>query len=70
MSRMLNWYGYRHLNGTLHVKRYLGDYGSGELADTKASPFVREVFGPFEAQNQHLAECKLKRMAEDLGRAP
>jgi len=27
------------------------------------SPFVTDVFGPFEAQNQHAAQKKLKAIA-------
>jgi len=63
MSYQLKWYGYQHRNGTLHVKRYIGHFGSGDMVTAKASPFVIDVFGPFEAQNQHAAKKKLEKIA-------
>ncbi|KKN19287.1 hypothetical protein LCGC14_0947160 [marine sediment metagenome] len=55
---MLEWYAYKHVNGTLHLKRYLGDYGDVEEAIN--SSFVDRVYGPFEAKNQHKARRIMK----------
>ena len=33
------------------------------MVTAKASPFVIDVFGPFEAQNQHAAKKKLEKIA-------
>jgi hypothetical protein len=63
MTTLLKWYGYRHNNGTLHVRRYLGKYGDAEIEDCRASPYIREIFGPFDAQNQHSANCRLRKLA-------
>lgn len=50
----LQWYAYRHINGTLHLKRYFGD--PLDIREVKESPFVREVTGPFEANKRKEAE--------------
>jgi hypothetical protein len=63
MSNQLRWYGYRHQNGTLHVKRFVGHFGSGDMVIAKNSPFVTDVFGPFDAQNQHAANKTLEKIA-------
>ena len=50
---MLEWYAYKHVNGTLHLKRYLGD--PEDLHEASTSTFVEQVYGPFKAENQHKA---------------
>jgi len=40
----LMWYGYLHQSGTLHVKRY---FGRLDIRETKESPFVQSVHGPW-----------------------
>jgi hypothetical protein len=63
-SQSIRWYGYQHVNGTLHVKRYVGHFGSGDMIECKASPFVRDVWGPFEAQNQHRAKLQFEKLVK------
>lgn len=58
MAQELEWYAYKHNNGTLHLKRYWGDYG--DIMEAKMSPFVRSVTGPFKAHNQHEAHDVMK----------
>ena len=53
----LTWFGYRHMNGTLHVKRYLSAVSFKEAQD---SDFVLYTFGPFEAPDRASAELHLK----------
>lgn len=33
------------------------------MVTAKASPFVIDVYGPFEAQNQHSAQKQLEKIA-------
>ena len=50
---MLSWYAYKHVNGTLHLKRYLRD--PGDITEADQSPFVEKVVGPFAAENRKIA---------------
>ncbi len=59
MSR-LQWWGYRHVNGTLHLKRYLS-FGREAIADAHESDFVQDVCGPFYADSRVEAIAKLKK---------
>ncbi len=64
MTNTIKWWGYCHNNGTQHVRRFLGEgYGVADMNDARQSPFIRDVFGPFESQNQHTATLKLKKIA-------
>ena len=58
---MLEWYCYEHTNGSLHLKRYLGD--PLDLAEARESSFVKKVMGPFKAENYEEA---MKHMREIL----
>jgi hypothetical protein len=49
----LEWYAYKHQNGTIHTRRYFGD--RGDIVEAQSSPFVRQVTGPFEAKNKEVA---------------
>ena len=60
--RELQWWGYRHTNGTFHVKRYLDD--PGDLQEARESPFVDELTGPFLAANR---ESAMTHARERLG---
>ena len=64
MTNQLKWYGYRHKNGTLHVKRFVGEFGTQDMRVAHASPYVSDVFGPFDAQNQHVAKIRLQKIAD------
>ena len=43
------WWGYRHINGSIQAKLY---FGKMDLIEADASPFVRKVFQPFEAEGR------------------
>ena len=44
--QQITWWGYRHINGTLHLKRYLE---RRDIDDAKDSPFVAMTCAPFLA---------------------
>jgi len=54
----MEWYGYLHINGTLHVKRFFGDYG--DIIECKQSDFVLCSAGPFDANSREEALAILK----------
>lgn len=45
----LKWWGYRHVEGSIHVKRYFDDRDIGDAWD---SDFVQMVTSPFAASNR------------------
>jgi len=57
-SKKLEWYAYKHNNGTLHLRRYFGD--PLDIREAKDSPFVRAVTGPFESNKRNEAEDIMK----------
>jgi hypothetical protein len=54
---MNKWWGYRHSNRSYHVKLYFSEV---DIEDAKTSPYVEQVYGPFEAENREDALEKLK----------
>lgn len=58
----LKWYAYVHVNGTLHVKRYFGDYG--DIQEAIDSPFVSRGTGPFSADHRGEAVAKAAELLE------
>ena len=48
MSDPMLWWGYRHVNGTFHTKRY---FGPEDIAEANESHFCEQIYGPFEAPN-------------------
>lgn len=42
------WWGYQHVNGSLHIKRF---FSVLDIADARESPFCRAVYGPFDAES-------------------
>jgi hypothetical protein len=50
----VQWWGYLHANGTVQLKRWLGDFG-----DARESPFVQKIVEPFPAPNRTSAYLKL-----------
>lgn len=44
----IQWWGYLHVNGTIKVKRYFGDW-DGIQKDMQRTDLVAYVIGPFEA---------------------
>lgn len=71
MALPLKWWGYRHNNGTIHVRRFLAEgYGISDMKDAQHSPFIRDVFGPFNAQNQHAAKVYLEKITDGNEEVP
>lgn len=61
---MNEWYAYIHINWTLHVKRFFGDYG--DVTEARSSDFVLHVFDPFEASSRQDAIEKITPEYERL----
>lgn len=53
------WWGYLHSNGTVQVKRWLGDH-KDYTEDCIGNPFVVKVVKPFEAESREDAESYIK----------
>ena len=51
MSKIL-WWGYRHVDGGLHAKRF---FDQGDIDEATSSPFVKQVVGPFDCNGRE--EC-------------
>lgn len=51
------WFGYKHINGSLHVKRY-GD--EKDYEEARDSDFVDRIYGPW-ACNQDEAQEHLRK---------
>jgi hypothetical protein len=47
----LMWWAYLHLNGTIQLKRWLGDHRD-YTDDCVGNPFVLKVVKPFEARSR------------------
>jgi len=50
---MITWWGYIHANGSVQVKRF---FDQRDIDEAIKSPFVRSVYGPFEADNREDAK--------------
>ena len=55
------WWGYIHTSGTIHVKRYFSDL---DIEEAYESPFIAEVFGPWECKGREEALEKMKQSIE------
>jgi hypothetical protein len=62
----LDWWGYLHTSGSLHVKRYFGALDTDEARD---SPFVEAVAGPFKATGRDEAMAILMERLKVMGYA-
>lgn len=51
------WWGYRHTNGSLQIKRY---FGSLDILEARESPFCEVVVNPFPATDRDDAIHQLK----------
>lgn len=51
MSSKIMWWGYRHQNGSLQLKRWFGDHKDYQ-DDCYGNPFVLQVVPPFEADTR------------------
>ena len=56
-GRDFRWWAYRHVDGSLHLKRYLS---FGDLQEARQSSFVAEMFGPFLAANRESAMTRAR----------
>ena len=52
MTDKILWWGYRHVDGGLHAKRF---FDAGDLDEARSSPFVAKVVGPFDCKTRD--EC-------------
>ncbi len=59
-SEPLQWWGYKHINGSLQAKRYWGD--PRDISEAKESDFVERVVGPFEAVDRADALSKVEQL--------
>lgn len=55
----LMWYGYKHVNSSVHLKRF---FGHEDIIECRESDFVANVYGPFEAENRVKALSKLEKV--------
>jgi hypothetical protein len=60
---MIEWWCYRHINGTFHLKRYFSPL---DIQEGRESPFVDSVYGPFQCNKyedaQNIMREKLSRI--------
>jgi hypothetical protein len=52
---MLEWYGYVHVEGSIHCKRYFSELSNGDIDEAIESDFVWAVHGPFKAESRSAA---------------
>lgn len=57
----IKWWGYLHVEGTLHVKRY---FDLQDLDEADESPFVELFAGPWECSGKEEALEKLRKAVE------
>jgi len=46
------WWGYRHVDGSIHAKRY---FDALDIEEARESPFVDTCYGPFLCDNREQA---------------
>jgi len=51
----MEWYGYVHVDGGLHIRRYFTEQQAGDIDEAIESDFVAKVIGPFMAPNRAAA---------------
>ena len=57
---MNSWWGYRHTEGSLQVKRF---FTNEDLVEARSSPFVAAVTGVFQARDRaHALEIAGKQV--------
>ena len=57
------WWGYVHANGSIQAKPFSSQE---DLDEAEASPFVRRVVNPFEAQGREDAIRKIKTQVQGV----
>lgn len=53
----MKFWGYKHVNGSIHTKRYLSE---ADVDEAFESSFVEDVMEPFEAKTAAEAQAKVK----------
>jgi len=64
-STKFEWCAYRHVDGSIHLKRYLGD--PLDLREMRESPFVSAVTGPFHCNQREALGIATARLGPDIG---
>jgi len=59
---MTQWWSYKHIRGSVMYKRF---FCRSDIAEARCSPFVKEVFGPFNAINKEMAELYVRQHKEE-----
>ena len=49
----MKWYAYRHVNDSLHIRRY---WDQGDIQECIESPFVKDVTQAYDAETHNEAE--------------
>lgn len=57
----MKWWAYKHVDGSLQLKRY---FDILDITEAKRSPFVAQTYGPFSAETREEA---IKRMQSFFG---
>jgi hypothetical protein len=57
-NNSIQWWGYIHVDGSIHVKRY---FSREDLVEARESDFVQQVFGPWEVDSREKALEKMKQ---------
>jgi len=60
---MNRWWGYLHVEGTLHVKPY---FSAEDLLEARQSPFVAHSRGPWECSGIEQREEALEKLKAAL----
>jgi len=55
---MNKWWGYIHIDGSIHVKIY---FDQRDISEAWESPFVQSVYGPWECKGREDAIERLKQ---------
>lgn len=50
------WWGYLHVHGSVHVKRY---FGKDDIIEANESPFCKKVVGPIMASDREDASKQI-----------
>ena len=61
MNDKLMWWGYLHANGSIQLKRWLGDHADYR-DDCYGNPFVKKVVPPFVAETREQAEKIIEQL--------
>lgn len=60
---MMKWWGYRHIQGSVHLKRF---YDQADVDEAYESDFVDDVCDPFDAPSRETASNVVSEWAKLL----